>query len=67
MTKLSKLMREAAKRVYRADPTDEMMKFLIAEAERLDAGPKPHWEGDEDGQRRYRHGWLAACGGGVKG
>ena len=65
-TKLSELIREAA---WRIPPNCAGAEFtaakLLAEADRLDAGPS-EWP-KSSGLHSWRQGWLAACGGEVDG
>ena len=67
-TKLSDLLREAAAEMWSHHDGDATGNRLLAEAERLDAGPldDPTDNDSAKAQLAYVEGWLAACGGEVE-
>ena len=74
-TKLSRLLREAAVWLPRNSAytmmDDKLPAMLLAEADRLDAGPVgvviKHGSMESRMESAIRSGWLAACGGEEKG
>lgn len=67
MTKLSRLLREAAgsHRDFCIDQACDLNVRLLAEADRLDAGPQHHAMTNtlSPTVQAFNAGWLAACGG----